>query len=183
MQYYIIIDKKQVGPLSFEEVFNYPVTPETQVWYEGLSGWISLREEPVLFNEYNVRVQERKESTPPPYGAPYGTERMRNGQFYGAGTSSPSYIPPKPPTYLAWSIINVVCCCLITGIIAIVYSTKIDTLYKQGQYEEAIKKSKLVFHLNLWTMIIYPIIVILYFIFVFYISADRSSLESLIYQI
>ena len=53
--------------------------------------------------------------------------------------------PKKPDNFLVWSILSTILCCLPLGIVAIVYSSKVDTLYSAGQYaeaEDAAKKAK-----------------------------------------
>ncbi len=43
----------------------------------------------------------------------------------------------KPDNYLVWAILCTVLCCLPLGIVSIVYSAKVDGLYRSGEYEEA----------------------------------------------
>ena len=50
--------------------------------------------------------------------------------------------PLKPDNYLVWAILSTILCCLPLGIVSIVYSTKVDSLYFNGQYEEAAAKAK-----------------------------------------
>ena len=50
--------------------------------------------------------------------------------------------PPKPDNYLVWAILTTILCCLPFGIVSIVYSTKVDNLYFNGQYDEAMEKAK-----------------------------------------
>lgn len=60
------------------------------------------------------------------------------------GLNSPnagSDIPPKPESYLVWSILSTICCCLPFGIVAIVYSAQVNSNYQAGLYNEAVKSS------------------------------------------
>ncbi|MBD0835725.1 CD225/dispanin family protein [Aestuariibaculum suncheonense] len=50
--------------------------------------------------------------------------------------------PQRPNNYLALAIISTILCCLPTGIVSIVYSTKVNNLYEDGKYDEAEKASK-----------------------------------------
>ncbi|MGR7814056.1 CD225/dispanin family protein [Lacinutrix undariae] len=50
--------------------------------------------------------------------------------------------PQRPSNYLALAIISTVMCCLPSGIVSIVYSSKVNTLYEDGRYEEAERASK-----------------------------------------
>ncbi|MGN0028207.1 MAG: CD225/dispanin family protein [Marinilabiliaceae bacterium] len=46
-----------------------------------------------------------------------------------------------PPTYLVWSIVMTILCCLPFGIVAIVKSSKVESYYFLGLYAESLKSS------------------------------------------
>lgn len=48
---------------------------------------------------------------------------------------------PMPSTYLVWSVLAAVLCCLIPGIVAVVYSTKVSTCYYAKDFDGAKKAS------------------------------------------
>lgn len=50
---------------------------------------------------------------------------------------------PMPPAYLLWSILSTVLCCLIPGIIAIIYSTRVSSRYFRGDISGAKRASRL----------------------------------------
>lgn len=50
--------------------------------------------------------------------------------------------PQRPNSYLALAIISTILCCLPTGIVSIIYATKVNSLYEDGNYSEATKASK-----------------------------------------
>jgi len=50
--------------------------------------------------------------------------------------------PPRPNSYLALSIISTIICCMPIGIVSIVYATKVNSSYEDGNYDEAIRSSK-----------------------------------------
>ena len=50
--------------------------------------------------------------------------------------------PTRPNSYLALAIISTILCCLPAGIVSIVYSTKVNSLYEDGKYAEAESASK-----------------------------------------
>ena len=52
------------------------------------------------------------------------------------------FTPAPPNNYLVWAILTTVCCCLPFGIVAIVKSSKVNTLYAAGQYELAAKQAE-----------------------------------------
>lgn len=52
----------------------------------------------------------------------------------------------KPDNLLVWSILSTVLCCLPLGIVAIIQSNKVDTLWAVGDYagsQEAARQAKL----------------------------------------
>lgn len=49
-------------------------------------------------------------------------------------------MPPK--NYLVWAILTTICCCLPFGIVAIVKSTKVNTLFAAGQYDLAVRQAE-----------------------------------------
>jgi hypothetical protein len=44
---------------------------------------------------------------------------------------------PKPDNYLVWSILATLFCCLIPGIVGIVYAAQVDSKYSAGDYAGA----------------------------------------------
>ena len=50
-------------------------------------------------------------------------------------------VPKRPDNYLALAIISTILCCLPAGIVSIVYSTKVNSLYDDAKYEEAERAS------------------------------------------
>ncbi len=53
--------------------------------------------------------------------------------------------PSRPDNFLAWSILATIFCCLPFGIAAIVYSSRVDGLWREGDYDgakEAAQKAK-----------------------------------------
>ncbi|MDE6445015.1 MAG: CD225/dispanin family protein [Muribaculaceae bacterium] len=71
-----------------------------------------------------------------------GTPGMSNGSMNPA--------EPMPPTYLVWSIVTTVLCCLIPGIVAIIFSSQVSTKYLSGDYEGARKSSR---NAEIWIII------------------------------
>lgn len=48
----------------------------------------------------------------------------------------------RPDNYLVWAILSTVLCCVPFGIVAIVKSTKVDTLWTDGRYDEAVQSAQ-----------------------------------------
>ena len=62
-----------------------------------------------------------------PYGPSQGVGQQPMGQ--------------KPENHLALSIFTTLCCCLILGIVAIVYASQVDSKWMAGDYQGAIHAS------------------------------------------
>jgi hypothetical protein len=73
---------------------------------------------------------------------PSGSGQPAYGQpAYGQPTyGAPGYgVAPGPPpeNHLVWAILSTVLCCLPLGIVAIIKSTQVNSLWAQGQYDAA----------------------------------------------
>ncbi len=51
-------------------------------------------------------------------------------------------MPPQPENYLVWAILVTILCCLPFGVASIIYSTKVSSLYAQGDYNGAVDASQ-----------------------------------------
>lgn len=71
--------------------------------------------------------------------------------------------PPRPSSYLALAIVSTILCCLPTGIVSIIYATKVNSAYEDGRYD-ANRASK---NAKTWGLISIgaaALVIILYFI-------------------
>lgn len=97
-------------------------------------------------------LEPERQQTPPPYSQtppqgqfqtppPYGTPGPQN-------VNTPS--EPMPPTYLVWSVIITILCCLIPGIVAIIYSASVSSKYYRGDVEGAKRASR---YAQIWCIV------------------------------
>ena len=97
------------------------------------------RQEPPVYIE-----QSPQQPAPPPYG--WGARRPSpTPPPYGnpaPGAVNQPHQEPMPDTYLVWSVIITILCCLIPGIIAIIYSASVSSKYFRGDIEGAKKASR-----------------------------------------
>ena len=64
---------------------------------------------------------------------------------YGYGYNSQNFNTPREPmpnTYLVWSVVISLLCCLIPGVIAIIYSASVSSKYYKGDIEGAKRASR-----------------------------------------
>lgn len=162
MKAYFYIDSNNVqkGPVAGERLTEFGATAETPVWCDGMSDWMpaeTVDELKPLFQQppwqqfgQQQYAGSQSYQQQPNYGSyqqPYNQSRQ-----YGYNPQQP--VPEKPDNWLAWSIVCTSLLVLFTaysciGIIlipisaiGIVYASKVDSLWKQGQYDEAISSAK-----------------------------------------
>ncbi|WP_425455434.1 CD225/dispanin family protein [Amycolatopsis palatopharyngis] len=93
-----------------------------------------------------------------PMGQPW--PHGQQGQYGGYG-----YGPP-PENHLVWAILSTVLCCLPLGIVSIVKSNQVQTLWAQGYPTEAQKAANDAKKWAMWSAIVAGIGVLLYIAFI-----------------
>ncbi|HEY0227202.1 MAG TPA: CD225/dispanin family protein [Mycobacterium sp.] len=86
----------------------------------------------------------------------------------------PGYPPParEPDNYLVWAILVTVMCCLPFGIVSIINSNKVSSLWAQGQYAEAQAAADSAKKWAIIGAIVGPIIYVVFIvIYIFFIAA------------
>jgi hypothetical protein len=94
---------------------------------------------------------------PPPYPPP-------GGPGYGSGYPPPNYGPP-PDNNMVWAILSTVLCCLPLGVVAIVKSSQVQSLWFQGFHAEAQKAANDARKWAMWSAISIGILLLLYVLF------------------
>ncbi len=141
MAHYFYIDGNgsQHGPCTVDDLrASGAIAPTTPVWSEGMADWTQAGHVQELETLFSGSVGP----TPPPvspanaaFGQQPGQEAAQPGRP-AAETRQPVY-RHKPDSWLAWSIIATIMCCPLLGIPAIVYASKVDSLWNDGRYDEA----------------------------------------------
>ena len=167
MKVWIYVDGRQQGPFDFEQLAGMPgVTPSTKVWFEGLPKWYpagSLDQMRPLFdgsmtpagmgaeNSENSELSENSECSENSENSELSETTRRPEppaeafrQTFRPAPQQPAAAmrPPCPPTYLAWSVILVVCCCSPVSMAALAASIMVSTYYSKQNYERAAKASE-----------------------------------------
>ncbi len=161
MNYWIISENVQRGPMSLEELASTPgISLSTPVWRDDLPDWTTAGALPEVAAAI---AHHQAPSQQPAYGqspisysqpqAPYGQQGYGpNG--YSPHPDGPGNMPPMPSTYLAWAIVVTICCCIPFGIVAIFYAAKVAPAYTRGDYEAALKASQ---RAELWIIIAFTL--------------------------
>lgn len=83
-----------------------------------------------------------------------------------------------PDNNLVWAILSTVLCCLPLGIVAIIKSTSVNTLWAQGQYDEARKAADDAKKFAMWGAGAAVIVWILYILFFVVIGVGGAMADS-----
>ena len=139
--YWIIANGRQEGRFTLDELKARPdLTPETPVWREGLADWTVASALPELDDLWDPSLYADRAVSP-------GTDPIFARETrHGASLQSEE----KPNTYLVWAILSCLCCCLPTGIVAIIYASKVTPAWHSGDLEAARKASE---KAGWWTVI------------------------------
>lgn len=176
MNQYFYLDsaRQQQGPVDGAQLPAYGVNAETLVWCNGMSDWTPAGQ----VAELAAILMPSPANTPPNpgYTAPNPGYTPSNPGYtsstgyqqsaspnpapgaYGQGAPQPNPYgavgqPPCPDNNLVWAILTTVFCCLPFGIVAIVYSSKVNSLYATGQYDMAVDASEKAKKWSIWSAI------------------------------
>jgi len=99
------------------------------------------------------------------------TTQQANG-----GYQQPNMLP-KPDNHMVTAILITLCCCIVPGIVSIVYAVNSNSAYSSGDYAGAVRAANSAKTWINWGLIlggIYYILVALYFIFIIGLGAASS---------
>lgn len=129
-KYYYTDGVATFGPFTLEELAEAGITPETKVWFRELKQWQPAGAVPELSEVF-------KDVPPPPINATTSPTRPAS---LSAVMSDPD--PGRPPkTWLVEAILVTLFCCMVFGIVAIVYAAGVESKYNAGDYAGAVKAS------------------------------------------
>ncbi|MCM1163290.1 MAG: CD225/dispanin family protein [Muribaculaceae bacterium] len=119
--YWIMSGDTRVGPLTYDELKDYPgLQPSTPVWHEGLADWTVASAIPELAFMWVVK--------PKPACASYARQEPE--------------ADGKPSSYLGWAIALMLICFIPTGVVAIIYASKVTPAWQRGDRAAAERASE-----------------------------------------
>ncbi|MDR3194630.1 MAG: CD225/dispanin family protein [Tannerella sp.] len=154
-EYFYLIGETRVGPLSLDELRRASITYTTYVWNNTLPEWAEARTLPELEGCLSPAAPSQ---TPP-----------RTPGYSSAGA------PPMPDNYLVWAVLATVLCCLPLGIVSIINSTKVSSLYAAGDYAGAQKAAADAKKWAMWSAISAGIVLAIYAVIMVIILAAGLS--------
>ena len=133
-QYFYYEGNTQKGPVSLEELLT-KITPETDVWTQGMVDWAKAKDVPEVAAALNQASQ--------PMGQTAQTETQvitvqtqNTNQNAGQNYSQ----APDFKTLLVWAIVSTFLCCNVTGVVGIVMNLKAEIEWVKGNQEAAWQK-------------------------------------------
>ena len=91
--------------------------------------------------------------------AQYGTPQYAGGPQYPGGGPYPAapqygdYAQPAPANYLVWAILATVLCCLPLGVVAIVFSSQVNSKWMAGDFPGAQEASRRARLFTIWSVV------------------------------
>ena len=186
-KYYYTDGTEKFGPFTLEELKQYGLKRETLVWYEGLGdAWQPAGEVGELSELFrfappslsNAPAGPPPPQAPPPAQAPPQTQAAPNQQQAGAQVRDVlDGRAAKPKNWLVESILATLFCCLIPGIVGIIYAAKVDSRFYAGDVagaEDAAKTART------WTLVSFGLgltFIILYIGFIAFVAATDGDFD------
>lgn len=166
MKIWIYLNGMQQGPYSYDELQQLPISADTPVWYDGLPDWTAAGTAPAtapLFAPGQAQnpqpqqwqqpaqqwTQPGQQWTQPQQQWQQPQQAWTQQQWQQQPQPAPA-MPPRPATYLIWSILLTVLCCNPFSIAGIVTGAMTNSRYNSGDYDGATRMS----HITEWMVIL-----------------------------
>ena len=163
--YFLGPNNQQIGPMPLNELIER-INGNTMVWTAGMNEW-----QPAGFvPEVAAALAARSQNAPQqPQQQPYNPNNQGYGQQgygqqgygqQGYGYGQQGYgqqgygqqgygqqndygdVPERPQNYLIFCILSILFCCWPLAVVALIYSTKVNSNYDVGNYAESLEYSK-----------------------------------------
>lgn len=143
-KYWIIVDGKPQGPFTSSELkMRGDFTAELPVWCNELPNWTTVGQLPELAcllqptdeaiqsEQFGSRQQEPEQSS-------------YNGWIPQSAMAAAVVSGEKPPkTFIGWNLFMLFCCCLIGGVIGLIFGSQVNSRWQRGDVEGAKKASEI----------------------------------------
>lgn len=121
--FYLNSNNEKAGPVVPTEFSHHGINGSTMIWKEGMSDWMKAGQIPELSQYF------RAAPPPPPVGS----------NDFGVDGNQSKHKPMMPDNNMLWAVMFTVFGCLPIGIYSIVQASKVNSLYLNGQYNDAQK--------------------------------------------
>lgn len=165
-KYWIIVDGNPAGPFTSSELkARRDFVASLPVWSNDLPDWTTVGELPELACLLEVventvdQAESDSRGVEPPAIVPPAIEAQEPCAPATHQPSSPApgaWIPrqpsfvaavapvgeKRPKSYIGWSIAMLFCCCLVGGVVGLVFGSQVNTRWERGDFEGARKASE-----------------------------------------
>lgn len=128
--YYLNLAGEKVGPIPLTNASAHNVTAGTMVWLPGMVSWQRAAEVPAIMAHIAPPTPPQPQMPPQPQTPPAPG-------YYGYAQQQPQVLSNKPDNYMWLAILTTVLCSLPFGIVSIVYASKVNRLWSEGNHQEA----------------------------------------------
>jgi hypothetical protein len=131
--FYLDANGQQQGPVNANELRKHGVTKDTLVWTPSMNAWQAAGTVPELAGLFTPAVTPPYQQPQQPYQQPQQPQQPYQQPYQ------------KPDNLLVWSILATVLCCIPSGIVAIIQSNRVNSLWDAKDYagaREAAKNAK-----------------------------------------
>ena len=139
MEFHLIVNGKQEGPFSIEELSQRGITPESEVWAPGMADWMQAGDVPEL-----TAVLQRAEFEASQQAARVAEGQPTMGQPYEPSTPPqpvPPQVPPRNPAHQEPQKKSGCTPWLVAAlIVAILFATMVFTCPTRQDHEAAIQE-------------------------------------------
>ncbi len=168
MQYWVIVDKERQGPMSMDELIGAGVTATTYVWRKGMKTWLQASQVEELKNlvivpnaplqddieDVKDNVTHNDEETNERLQDGYSTEEDAKPVRTAVAKPKPEQRLAMPSTYLTFSVFTTIFCCLPLGMLATIYSLKVEDYYEDGKLNRSYRASRNALWMNVVSLIL-----------------------------
>jgi hypothetical protein len=112
------------GPYTFEQLKERGLTAETLVYFDEAIGWVEAASVPELRSLF------------------HGSQPSQTIHMQASNTATKPMYSSQPKNYLVESILVTLFCCLPLGVIGIINASKVESLFKAGDVDGAVKYSE-----------------------------------------
>ncbi len=160
MNYWIIVNGQQKGPFTIEQLRWQKITPQTDVWGDGMPNWTKASQVPELQTLFTAGAAQPQQQAAQPQQTAQPQQQQYQQQYQQQASAYP------PPTRVAESILVMLFCCMPFGIVALVHATMVRMCYDRGDYTAATQHSqaaskwlKIGFFIGLAVILLYVLLV------------------------
>lgn len=148
MKIWIYLNGLQQGPYSIEQVKLLPVDANTPVWYDGLPQWTPAGQTPLLAplfaatatgtqNQAGATESTAEQAARAAQAAAQAAYAAHAAAQAAQAAQQASALPPRPSTYIVWSIILTILCCSPFALAGIITGAISSSRYNSGDYAGA----------------------------------------------